>query len=87
MHEMMAPLSKDQKGIMTELLESVQTSKLKTSFEKYLPAVISGDSAPKKKSLMEAVEVTGDKAVDNTISRQPDANIIDIRRLAGIKQH
>lgn len=86
MSEMMAPLSKDHKAIMTELLESVQTSKLKGSFEKYLPAVINGNSAPKKSSLMEATEVTGNKPnVDTSINRQTDANIVDIRRLAGIK--
>lgn len=84
--EMMAPLSKDHKAIMSELLESVQTSKLKASFEKYLPAVINGNTAPKKAALMEATEVTGDKPnVDTTINRQTDANIYDIRRLAGIK--
>lgn len=86
MHELLSPLSKDNKDIMSNLLESVQTSKLRTSFDKYLPAVISGTSAPtpKKQTLTESKEVTGDKT-DSTIGRQPDANIIDIRRLAGYK--
>ena len=83
LHELMAPLSTDHKGIMTELLESVQTSKLRTSFDKYLPSVIAGVPATKKQPIMEAKEVTGNKQA-NTISRQPDANIIDIRRLAGL---
>jgi hypothetical protein len=86
MHELLSPLSSENKGIMAELLESVQTSKLRNSFDKYLPAVISGtSSSPKKQTLNESVEVTGNK-VDSTIGRQPDANIIDIRRLAGLKQ-
>lgn len=85
MHELISPLSGEHKAIMSELLESVQTSKLRTSFDKYLPAVISGTSgSPKKQTLNESVEVTGNK-VDSAISRQPDANIIDIRRLAGLK--
>lgn len=83
MHEMLAPLSKTQKAIMSELLESVQTSRLQSNFEKYLPAVISGD-APKKKKLVEAKEVTGDKST-LSVSSSEDNNIVDIRRLAGIK--
>jgi len=87
MHELLAPLSKDNKAIMTSLLESVQTSKLQASFEKYLPAVISGTSTKKtqKRTLTESSEVTGNKD-DSSIGRQPDANIIDIRRLAGINK-
>jgi hypothetical protein len=84
MHELLAPMSKDHKVIMTELLESVQTSKLRTSFDKYLPAVIAGTTETKKQTLTESVAITGDKQ-NSTIGRQPDANIIDIRRLAGIK--
>jgi hypothetical protein len=89
MNELMSPLSKDHKGIMSSLLESVQTSKLKSNFEKYLPAVISGTSQPTKTPIMESVVVTGDKqqnaVVDENTNRQSDANIYDIRRLAGIK--
>jgi ribosomal protein S17E len=84
MHELISPLAADQRGIMKELLESVQTSKLRDSFDKYLPSVISGTQPSTKKILSESV-VTGNK-VGNTISSEPDANIIDIRRLAGIKQ-
>ena len=81
MHELISPLAADQRGIMKELLESVQTSKLRNSFDKYLPAVISGSQpASSKKVLAESV---GNKT-GNTIGSEPDANIIDIRRLAGI---
>lgn len=87
MHELLNPLSGDNKEIMSNLLESVQTSKLRTSFEKYLPAVISGTSnkPSQKQTLNESTEVTGNKD-NSSISRQPDANIIDIRRLAGINK-
>lgn len=86
MSELLAPLAKDQKAIMTELLESVQTAKLNTSFEKYLPAVIAGEAPQKKKqALVEAKEVTGNKETNSVSSSENDHNIFDIRRLAGIK--
>lgn len=83
--ELIAPLAKDQKAIMTELLESVQTSKLRTSFDKYLPAVIAGEAPQKRKALVEAKEVTGNKIPNSVSSSETDTNIIDIRKLAGLK--
>lgn len=88
MTELLAPLSKDQKAIMTELLESVQTAKLRGSFDKYLPAVIAGETPQKRKALVEAKEVTGDKISNSNSSsehKELDGNIYDIRRLAGLK--
>ena len=82
--ELVAPLAPQQKAIMKELLESVQTTKLKTSFEKYLPSVIAGDAPKKKQALVEAKEVTGNKETNSVSSSKEDANIVDIRRLAGI---
>ena len=61
MNELVAPLGNTQKAIMTELLESVHTAKLRNSFDKYLPAVIAGEAPQKKKALVEAKEVTGNK--------------------------
>ena len=80
--ELLSPLGKDKRVVMNELLESVQTPKLRTAFDKYLPAVMS-DGMATKKALVEAKEVTGNKQ-----SASSDAsinNIIDIRRLAGLK--
>lgn len=86
MGELLAPLAVGQKAIMSELLESVQTSKLRNSFEKYLPAVIAGENAPqKKKALTEAKEITGNKQTHSVSSSEADSNIVEIRRLAGIK--
>lgn len=85
MSELIAPLNGSQKQIMTELLESVQTSKLKTSFEKYLPAVIAGEQPQKRKALVEAKEVTGNKIPNSASSSEADSNIIEIRKLAGLK--
>ena len=86
MNELLAPLNLEQREIMTELMESVKTSKLNESFEKYLPSVISGGKAPQKKqALVEAKEITGNKVSNSNRSSEEESNIIDIRRLAGLK--
>lgn len=84
MSELLAPLARDQKAIMTELLESVQTQKLRNSFEKYLPAVVAGKAPQTRKALVEAKEVTGNKIPNSISSSENDSNIIAIRRLAGL---
>ena len=67
------------------LLESVQTQKLATAFDKYLPAVMEGDAKKvAKATLTEGTAVTGDREV----KAQPQVgldNILDIRKLAGLK--
>ena len=84
--ELLAPLNSEQKAIMGELMESVKTTKLNESFEKYLPSVVSGGKAPQKKqALVEAKEITGNKISNTKHSSEEDGNIIDIRRLAGLK--
>jgi hypothetical protein len=82
MNELLSPLGKDKKAIMGQLLENVATPKLRTAFDKYLPAVMS-DGTATKKALVEAKEITGNK-VDNK-SDAAKSNIVDIRRLAGLK--
>ena len=85
--ELVAPLSKEQKEIMQDLLESVETEKLQGHFNKYLSAVIDGKSVAKKATLTEAKEITGDKE-ENSSSASDSAkvdNVVDIRRLAGLK--
>lgn len=85
MSELLSPLNGKQKQIMTELLESVQTAKLRNSFDKYLPAVIAGEAPQKRKALIEAKEVTGNKIPNSASSSETDTNIIDIRKLAGLR--
>ena len=85
MNELVAPLGNTQKAIMTELLESVHTAKLRNSFDKYLPAVIAGEAPQKKKALVEAKEVTGNKETHSVGSSEHESNIFNMRRLAGIK--
>jgi hypothetical protein len=83
MNELLGPLGGDKKEVMKELLESVQTDKLRNAFDKYLPAVMNGNT-PAKKALTEAKEITGDKQA-HPISEEKTAEIFDIRRLAGLK--
>jgi len=91
MNELLAPLNGEQKSIMGELLEGVKTIKLNESFVKYLPSVINGNAgnAPQKKqALLEAKEITGNKISNTNRSSESDlsaSNIVDIRRLAGLK--
>lgn len=90
LNELMAPLSKDKASLMMTLLEGVETSKLKSQYDKYLPAVLTG----KDKMLTESTksetsvisEVTGNRqakaqevSIDDAVS-----NIFDIKRLAGL---
>ena len=85
MSELLGPLGGDKRSVMGELLESVQTEKLRTAFDKYLPAVMNGN-APAKKVLSEGKEITGDKAQAQSIGgEEKTAEIFDIRRLAGLK--
>jgi hypothetical protein len=83
MSELLSPLAGDKREVMKELLESVQTDKLHSAFDKYLPAVMDG-GVPAKKALTEAKEITGDKKAQ-PISEEKTAEIFDIRRLAGLK--
>jgi hypothetical protein len=85
MNELLGPLSKDQKEIMGELLESVQTLKLRSSYDKYLPAVLQGNTPEKKKALVEGKEITGNKETHSIGSATSQGEVIDIRRLAGLK--
>jgi hypothetical protein len=87
-NELTAPLSKDQKEIMMDLLESVQTANLRKSFDKYLPAVIDGNTPAKKAVITEGKEITGNReqVSQTNVSRQADAkdNLVEFKRLAGI---
>ena len=83
MDQIMSPLSGEKREVMSDLLQTVKTSKLKESFSKYLPAVMDNDVKERAKILNEnRTEVTGDKVEDN--SKEFDAGIEQMRKLAGI---
>lgn len=83
MAELLAPLGADKRELMKELLESVQTPKLSTAFDKYLPTVMEGETraAAKKAILSESTEVTGNRESKPEVGLD---NIVDIRKLAGL---
>ncbi len=91
MADLMKPLSKEKAAVMSELLESVQTAKLQGAYEKYLPAVLNNKAsvaapASQKQVIAESrVEVTGDKAAKTAAETRVDTNVIDLKRLAGLK--
>jgi hypothetical protein len=84
MDELLSPLNDEKQGVMRNLLESVQTNRLKNAFEKYLPAVLDDRSVKTKKVITESISVaTGDKTVPET-HQSTDSNVIDLKRLAGL---
>ena len=83
--EMLAPLGADKRELMRNLLEGVQTSKLNAAFDKYLPAVMNGDRKVAKAPLTESIIVTGDREVKSQQPQVGTDNILDIRKLAGLK--
>ena len=87
--KLLKPLNKEKAAVMSELLESVQTDKLQSAFDKYLPAVLNNNStkpvAEKAVVLTESrSEVTGDKTANN-VDNYTATNVFDLRRLAGLK--
>jgi hypothetical protein len=87
MDELLTPLAKSKRGIMEELLESVQTKNLKGSFQKYLPAVLNETSGKRETSKVTLTEKTGDKVApkEETQTDANSGNIIHLKKLAGIK--
>jgi hypothetical protein len=84
MDELLRPLNKDKQEVMRNLLESVQTPRLKNAFEKYLPAVLEDRSVKARKVIAESVtSVTGDKTTVPSVS-EDRSNVIDLKRLAGL---
>ena len=86
MEMLLAPLNKEKQEVMRNLLESVQTSRLKNAFEKYLPAVLEDRSVKAPKVITENVSaVTGDKTVPTqNVDQEDRSNVIDLKRLAGL---
>jgi hypothetical protein len=91
--DLMKPLNKEKSAIMRDLLESVQTDKLQSAYEKYLPAVLNNSSvktpAPAAKVLTESRSVaTGDKTAKTAVEAQKTEsydNVFEMKRLAGLK--
>ena len=93
MNELLAPLSKDKRGVMKELLESVQTKNLQVSYNKYLPSVLNEAETRKpvlgKTQLNEATlsARSGDRAKGAHTEESSDSSDLQkILSLAGIRK-
>ena len=83
MAELLSPIAGDKRALMKQLLESVETKKLSVAFEKYLPTVMEGATVKAAKAkLTESSEVTGNRESKPQVGLD---NILDIRKLAGLK--
>ena len=87
MAELLKPLNKEKADVMVSLLEGVQTDRLQSAYEKYLPAVLNNTPTVKaeKAVLSESrVEVTGDKSAKTNVE-ETGSNVVELKRLAGLK--
>ena len=96
MNELLAPLGREKKAVMEEMLKDIKTTNLKEAFNRYLPAVMNGSnqSNPGKVTLSEttqpkSVAVTGDRKStlsEAAIEESNDHDIGQILNLAGLKR-
>ena len=93
MGELLAPLSKDKKAVMKELLESVNTKNLQGAYNKYLPSVLNEAAVRKPESaktqLTEATlsAKTGDRVKVTQDEESSDSSELKhILSLAGIRK-
>jgi hypothetical protein len=89
MAELLSSLNEEKASVMQNLLESVQTPRLKSAFDKYLPAVLNTGTEKKAKATLSEsviVEATGDKTAKQVkeVDMEQRDNVIDIKRLAGL---
>ena len=88
MDELLGTLVKEKQSVMRDLLENVQTPRLKSAFEKYLPAVLNSAKKEEKTVLSESrSEVTGDKTAKPAVTQGTaiENNVVELKRLAGLK--
>lgn len=96
LNELLAPLARDKKTVMEDMLKDIKTQNLKEAFARYLPAVVNGARGPQNKvNLTETntqtpVARTGDRTNNQLAkavieeSKTPD-DLGVILHLAGIK--
>ena len=88
MSELLGALNKEKAGVMRDLLEDVQTNKIRAAYDKYLPAVLNNSPISKPKAAKPMIaegrkEMTGDKSAKTSLDVSD--NVFDIKRLAGLK--
>jgi len=94
MSEMLAPLARDKKAIMEEMLQDIKTVNLKEAFNRYLPTVMNGEATGAvRKQLSEnatnkSVAFTGDRPnkLSEAVREDNNQDIGEILYLAGINK-
>lgn len=89
MSELLGTLNEQKAEVMKNLLESVQTPKLKVAFDKYLPAVLNASSEKKVPAKKEVIAegrkvITGDKTAKKPETDEDRDNLVAFKRLAGL---
>lgn len=88
MDTLLGSLNEEKATVMRDLLESVQTIRLQSAFDKYLPAVLNAASSVKKAEKQVVTEsvkaVTGNKAAIKQVEVEERDNVIALKRLAGL---
>ena len=84
--ELLSPLDRNKREVMSQLLETVQTGQLRSAYDKYLPAVLNNRSTSTVKSAEREMlhEATGNKEVKKVVPMDTDS-LGDIKRLAGLQ--
>lgn len=89
MQELVAPLGKEKRDIMEDLLKTTKTENLREAYNKYLPAVLNettvkstGKTVISESAKSQKTAVTGDKTSSENAA--PEAEIVSLRKLAGI---
>jgi len=88
MQELVAPLGKEKREIMEDLLKTTRTDSLREAYNKYLPAVLNettakpaGKAVISESTISQKTAVTGNKT---SSEESAGADIISLRKLAGI---
>jgi len=93
MQDIMAPLGREKREVMEDLLKGIRTQNLREAFNRYLPTVMQGNVAPAgrgKQALAESQEkravVTGNRTnkLAESVSEETQADLGQILYLAGI---
>jgi DNA repair exonuclease SbcCD ATPase subunit len=94
MKEMLAPLARDKKAIMEEMLQDIKTSNLKEAFNRYLPTVMNGEATGairqklSENATKNSVAFTGDRPnkLSEAVRDEGSNDMNKILYLAGINK-
>ena len=94
MNEMLAPLARDKKAIMEEMLQDIKTVNLKEAFNRYLPTVMNGEATGairqklSENATNKSVAFTGDRPnkLSEAVREDGNQDIGQILYLAGINK-